>query len=47
MQIKSRRPPLGSGALFSVDDEQGEMFSNSYLSDMKSGRCGLDESGGI
>ena len=33
------RPPTGVGSLFTVDDEAGEMFSNSYLSDMKSGKC--------
>ena len=32
-----RAPPKGSGNLFRMDDEAGEMFSSSYLSDMKSG----------
>ena len=32
-----RRPPQGAGNLFAVDDESGEMFSNAYLSDVKSG----------
>jgi hypothetical protein len=34
-----RRPPIGAGSLFFTDDEAGEMFSNSYLSDLKAGRC--------
>ena len=33
----ARRPPIGAGSLFLADDEAGEMFSNSYLSDLKSG----------
>ena len=47
IQIKapSRRPPLGTGNLFTMDDEQGEMFSNSYLSELKSGKCSMDNSG--
>ncbi|QQP38783.1 Viral Atype inclusion protein_ putativelike, partial [Caligus rogercresseyi] len=40
-----RRPPNGVGALFNVDDEEGEMFSNSYLSDVKEGRCMVNDSG--
>merc|ERR1712150_89803 len=28
------------------NDEEGEMFSNSYLSDMKAGRCSLGDNGG-
>ena len=36
-----RRPPLGSGSMFQADDEAGEMFSNSYLSDLKDGRCSI------
>ena len=41
----SRRPPKGTGNLFTMDDEQGEMFSNSYLSELKSGKCSMDNSG--
>jgi predicted nucleic acid-binding Zn-ribbon protein len=37
----ARRPPVGAGSLFATDDEAGEMFSNSYLSDLKEGRCSL------
>ena len=40
----SRRPPLGSGSFFQADDEDGEMFSNSYLTDLKDGRCNADPS---
>ena len=35
----ARRPPTGSGPMFLMDDEAGEMFSNSYLLDMKDGKC--------
>ena len=35
----ARKPPIGSGTMFMVDDEAGEMFSSSYLSDMKKGKC--------
>ena len=47
IQIKApaRRPPMGTGNLFTMDDEQGEMFSNSYLSELKSGKCSMDSSG--
>ena len=47
IQIKapSRRPPMGTGNLFTMDDEQGEMFSSSYLSELKSGKCSMDNSG--
>lgn len=38
----ARRPPQGSGAIFAMDEEAGEMFSSSYLSDMKAGRCSID-----
>ena len=37
-----RRPPQGSGAIFMMDEEAGEMFSSSYLSDLKAGRCSID-----
>ena len=37
-----RRPPQGSGSIFKMDEEDGEMFSNSYLSDLKSGVCQVD-----
>ena len=35
------RPPTGAGSLFSCDEEDGEMFSNSYLTDLKDGRCDI------
>ncbi|XP_040563988.1 uncharacterized protein [Lepeophtheirus salmonis] len=43
--FNTRRPPNGVGALFNVDDEEGEMFSNSYLSDVKEGICTVNQSG--
>ena len=42
----ARRPPQGSGSLFTMNDEEGEMFSNSYLSDLKAGRCSTGDNGG-
>merc|ERR1719319_289451 len=40
------RPPLGSGSLFTQDEEGGEVFSSSYLSDLKEGHCSLlDDTG--
>ena len=30
---------MSVGSLFSCDEEDGEMFSNSYLTDLKDGRC--------
>ena len=42
----ARRPPQGSGSLFAMNEEDGEMFSSSYLSDMKDGICSI-ESGRI
>ena len=39
------RPPVGSGNFFSCDEEAGEMFSNSYLMDLKAGACDLDDTG--
>jgi hypothetical protein len=39
---------MGAGSLFWTDDEAGEMFSSSYLSDLKEGRLsttGVDDSG--
>ena len=36
------RPPAGSGTFFSCDEEAGEMFSNSYLADLKSGECDVE-----
>ena len=39
-----RRPPLGSGAFFETNDEAGEEFSSSYLTDLKDGRCNVDPS---
>ena len=40
------RPPLGSGSLFTQDEEVGEVFSSSYLSDLKEGHCSmLDDTG--
>jgi len=41
--LSGRRPPAGAGGLFHVDDEAGEQFSSSYLTDMKAGVC-LDRS---
>lgn len=41
-----RRPPAGYGSMVLMDDEAGEMFSSSYLSDAKSGRCELNSTGG-
>jgi len=38
------RPPAGSGSLFNCDEEAGEMFSNSYLTDLKEGLCDLTDS---
>ncbi len=40
----ARRPPVGAGSLFQTDDEAGEMFTNSFLSDLKEGRCSLEPS---
>ena len=37
-----RRPPQGSGAIFKMDEEDGEMFSSSYLTDLKDGVCKVD-----
>ena len=37
------RPPQGSGSIFAMDEEAGEMFSSSYLSDMKLGICAVDK----
>ena len=37
-----RRPPQGSGAIFAMDEEAGEMFSNSYLTDLEQGVCKVD-----
>jgi hypothetical protein len=40
------RPPLGSGSLFHQDEEVGEVFSSSYLTDLKDGNCSvLDDTG--
>merc|ERR1719500_2700463 len=39
------RPPIGSGSLFHADEEVGEVFSSSYLSDLKEGNCLLDDTG--
>ena len=41
---RSMRPPAGAGNFFSCDEEAGEMFSNSYLMDLKSGSCDVDSS---
>jgi len=40
------RPPQGSGSIFAMHEEDGEMFSSSYLSDMKLGICAVDNSSG-
>ncbi len=41
----ARRPPQGSGACFKMDEEAGEIFSSSYLTDLQAGRCDLDHTG--
>ena len=43
----ARRPPQGSGSIFLMDEEAGEMFSSSYLSDLKDGVCSVDDTGRI
>ena len=43
-RMKYNRPPTGAGAFFNCDEEDGEMFSNSYLMDLKNGECDLDSS---
>ena len=43
-RMKYNRPPTGAGAFFNCDEEDGEMFSNSYLLDLKAGECDLDSS---
>ena len=43
-RIKGPRPPAGAGNFFSCDEEAGEMFSNSYLMDLKEGACEVDSS---
>ena len=43
-RMKYNRPPTGAGAFFNCDEEDGEMFSNSYLMDLKAGECDLDSS---
>ena len=35
------KPPSGSGSLFSCDEEAGELFSSSYLTDLKEGNCNI------
>ena len=42
-----RRPPQGSGAIFKMDEEDGEMFSSSYLTDLKAGVCAVNGNGRI
>jgi len=37
------KPPTGSGSLFHCDEEAGEMFSSSYLTDLKEGLCDLTD----
>ena len=44
-RVARTRPPLGSGSLFHADEEVGEVFSSSYLSDLKEGNCLLDDTG--
>ena len=44
-RVARTRPPLGSGSLFHADEEVGEVFSSSYLSDLKDGNCLLDDTG--
>ena len=44
-RVARTRPPHGSGSLFHADEEVGEVFSSSYLSDLKEGNCLLDDTG--
>jgi len=37
------KPPSGSGSLFHCDEEAGEMFSSSYLTDLKDGVCDVTD----
>jgi len=37
------KPPTGSGSLFHCDEEAGEMFSSSYLTDLKDGLCDVTD----
>ena len=37
------KPPTGLGSLFHCDEEAGEMFSSSYLTDLKEGLCDLTD----
>jgi len=37
------KPPSGSGSLFHCDEEAGEMFSSSYLTDLKDGVCDITD----
>ncbi|XP_046458153.1 COP1-interactive protein 1-like isoform X4 [Daphnia pulex] len=36
--------PHGAGRLFTCDDEDGELFSSSYLNEMKEGKCRVEDS---
>nr|CAH0104580.1 unnamed protein product [Daphnia galeata] len=36
--------PQGAGRLFTCDDEDGELFSSSYLNEMKEGKCRVEDS---
>eukprot|EP00092_Neocalanus_flemingeri_P107522 GFUD01138002.1.p1 GENE.GFUD01138002.1~~GFUD01138002.1.p1 ORF type:complete len:449 (-),score=155.58 GFUD01138002.1:60-1406(-) len=43
MSASSRfRPPTGSGSMFHCDEEDGEMFSSCYLTDLKEGLCDVE-----
>ena len=44
-RVGRTRPPIGSGSLFHADEEVGEVFSSSYLTDLKDGNCLLDDTG--
>ena len=39
---RTRPPPNISGSLFNCEEEAGEMFSNSYLTDLKEGICDVN-----
>ena len=39
---RTRPPPNISGSLFNCEEEAGEMFSNSYLTDLTEGRCDVN-----
>lgn len=38
-------PPPFQGTNFKMEDEEGELFTNTYLADLKSGKMGIDNFG--